>query len=96
MTPTISTQDPLKIDIPLPPPTKQDRLKTADLIQADSERALIDLRELRQTVRKRIKGGAGRPDDVQKAEKKLDALIKEATEAFKKLTDAGKKTVLEG
>lgn len=96
LNPQPNTQDPLKLEIPLPPPTKEDRIKTAELVGKEGDKALGSIKDLRHEVRKKIKNGGGRPDDVVKAEKKLEGVVKEGTEEVKKMVDAAKKSILEG
>lgn len=96
LSPQVSSQDPLKIEVPLPAPTKEDRLKTVKLVEKEGDKAYNSIKDLRHEVRKDIKSSGGRPDDVRKAEKKLEDVVKEGNDELKKVIEAAKKAVLEG
>ncbi|CUS07348.1 unnamed protein product [Tuber aestivum] len=84
------------INVPLPPPTKETRIEVANMVSKAGEKAMNLLRSARQDSHKLIKGlKKERPDDIRKADKQLDAVMKKVNAEAKKVIDDAKKGALE-
>ncbi|CAZ84566.1 unnamed protein product [Tuber melanosporum] len=84
------------INVPLPPPTKETRSEIARMVGKAGERVMNYLRLARQDSHKLIKGlKKERPDDIRKADKQLELVMKKINAEAKKVIDDGKKGALE-
>ncbi|KAG0635626.1 ribosome recycling factor-domain-containing protein [Tuber brumale] len=84
------------IDVPLPPPTKETRLEVARMVGKAGEKVVNSLRLARQDSHKLIKGlKRERPDDIRKADKQLELVMKKINAEAKKVIDDAKKGALE-
>ncbi|KAI5780685.1 ribosome recycling factor-domain-containing protein [Peziza echinospora] len=92
-------QDPtnaLVLTVPLPPPTKEGREKMGEMVVKTGEKARNELKLLRAASHKLIKGLKNeRPDDVRKADQRLEKIVKAEDDEMKKVVEAVKKAVLE-
>lgn len=90
--------NPLTIQVPLPPPTGESRrIAVAEAVKA-SERADKDIQKERQDHNKRLRNfelnRSVLPDDLQKAKKQMEEVVKNGHEEVKRISD-GAKRVLE-
>ncbi|RYO40834.1 hypothetical protein AA0113_g1654 [Alternaria arborescens] len=90
--------NPLTIQVPLPPPTGESRrMAVAEAVKA-SERADKDIQKERQDHNKRLRNfelnRSVLPDDLQKAKKQMEEVVKNGHEEVKRISD-GAKRVLE-
>jgi len=84
------------IHVPLPPPTKETRIEVAKTVGKAGEKTMNFLRLARQDSHKLIKGlRKERPDDIRKADKQLEVVMKKVNAEAKKVIDDAKKGALE-
>lgn len=90
--------NPLTIQVPLPPPTGDTRREAIEAAKKAAEKADAMLQRARQDhnklVRKYELNKDVRPDDVQKAKKRMEDVVKKGHEEVKRIAD-GAKRVLE-
>jgi len=84
------------INVPLLPPTKETRIEVAKMVGKAGEKTMNLLRLARQDSHKLIKGlRKERPDDIRKADKQLEVVMKKVNAEAKKVIDDAKKGALE-
>jgi len=92
------SSNPLTIQVPLPPPTGESRRAAVDSAVKASERADKLIQHARQEHNKKLRQyGLNRevlPDDLQKAKKLMEEVVKKGHAEVKRITD-GAKRVLE-
>ena len=90
---------PTTLTIPMPPPTGESRQLALEQAQKWADEALSKIREARGTHHKKLRkfslDKSVRPDDIQKANKKMEEVVKAANEEAKRILDGAKK-VLQG
>ena len=90
--------NPLTIQVPLPPPTGDTRREAVEAAKKAAEKADISVQRTRQDHNKLIRkyevNKDVRPDDVQKAKKRMEEVIKKGHDEVKRIAD-GAKRVLE-
>jgi ribosome recycling factor len=90
---------PTTLTIPLPPPTGESRQQALQQAQKWADEALGKIREARGAHQKKLrtfqKDRKVRPDDLQKAQKRMEEVTKAANEEVKRILDGAKK-VLQG
>ncbi|KAJ4336037.1 ribosome-recycling factor [Ascochyta clinopodiicola] len=99
LTPLAPEQNnPLTIQVPLPPPTGDTRRDAIEAAKKAAEKAEAMLQRARQEhnklVRKYEVNKEVRPDDVQKSRKRMEEVVKKGHDEVKRITD-GAKRVLE-
>jgi ribosome recycling factor len=99
LTPLAPEQNnPLTIQVPLPPPTGDTRRDAIESAKKASEKADAMVQRARQDHNKLIRkyelNKEVRPDDIQKAKKRMEEVIKKGHEEVKRIAD-GAKRVLE-
>lgn len=100
MTPQVDAHDPLLVNVPIPPPTKESReqeLKAANKVGAD---ASLGVRNARAVVQKKFRTMAMqrverkllyKPDDLKKAHKEMEKLVAKGIAEVKTMLEACKK-----
>jgi ribosome recycling factor len=88
----------LTITVPLPPPTKQSREATANKSQSLGFKAQEALKKARLTTHKKFQSEKRnvRPDDLKKAEKKMEEVVKKGKTEIENIVATAKKVVMEG
>ncbi|CCX16318.1 ribosome recycling factor-domain-containing protein [Pyronema domesticum] len=76
--PVVDVKNPLLINVPLPPPTRESRDALIKKAKAVGNKALDELKAARLVSHKKISAtkNAVRPDDFKKADKKLEEIVK--------------------
>ena len=96
--PPDTTSSPLTIPVPIPPPTGESRRAALDTAHKASESADKAIQLARQAHTKKIRkfevDKAVLPDDIQKAKKLMEEVVKKGHTEVKRITD-GAKRVLE-
>ncbi|RPA89345.1 ribosome recycling factor [Choiromyces venosus 120613-1] len=84
------------INVPLPPPTKETRMQVAEMVGKAGDKTMNLLRLARQDSHKLLKGlKKERPDDIRKADKQLEVVMKKVNAEAKKVVEDAKKGALE-
>jgi ribosome recycling factor len=95
--PTPDTHNPLQLNVPIPPPTKESRDLALNAASKAGEAAHGNVRNARGDMQKRLnamfKKKYARPDDLAKAGKQLEATIIKTSAEVKKMVDAARKTM---
>lgn len=99
LTPLAPEQNnPLTIQVPLPPPTGDTRREAIEAAKKTAEKADIVVQRARQDHNKLIRkyelNKEVRPDDIQKAKKRMEEVVKKGHDEVKRIAD-GAKRVLE-
>ncbi|KAF2401049.1 ribosome recycling factor [Trichodelitschia bisporula] len=88
---------PTTLTVPVPPPTGETKLAALATASKLSEEALHQIREARGAHQKKLRAmGVAktvRPDDLQKAQKQMDELVKKHNEDVKRILDNAKKAL---
>lgn len=94
-----SPENPMTIPVPIPPPTGESRRQVIEKAHKLSEAAISAIQAARAVQQKKLRkfqvDRTVRPDDLQKAQKNMEDLVKRHNIEVKRITDAAKK-VLEG
>jgi ribosome recycling factor len=89
--------NPLTIQVPLPPPTGDSRRLALDAAQKAADRADKLVQAARQDHNKLLRryevNKEVRPDDVQKAKKRMEDVIKKGHTEIKRITDGAKRVL---
>jgi ribosome recycling factor len=87
LTPVADAQNPLLLNMPIPPPTKESRLAVVAEAKKYGEKALGAVRDARQVTHKSLREmkvkKTARGDDVRKAEKKMEGVVEEGLKGVK-------------
>jgi len=90
---------PLSIPVPIPPPTGESRKAALDAAQKAGEMAATAVQDARAAHHKKLRKfqveKSVRPDDLQKATKKMEEAVKRGISEVKRIVDGSRK-VLEG
>lgn len=88
---------PLTIPVPIPPPTGESRRAALDAAQKASEQADTTIREARQGHNKKLRKfqieKSVLPDDLQKAGKRMEEVVKKGHSEVKRIVDGAKKVL---
>ncbi|KAI0583833.1 ribosome recycling factor [Pyrenophora tritici-repentis] len=91
------SNNPLTIQVPLPPPTGESRRAAVDAAGKASERADRLIQQARQEHNKKLRQyGLNRevlPDDLQKAKKLMEEVVKKGHVEVKRIVDGAKKVL---
>ncbi len=94
---TPESSNPLTIQVPLPPPTGESRRAAVESAIKAAERADKAIQKERQEHNKKLrKFELNRdvlPDDLQKAKKKMEEVVKKGHEEVKRISDGAKKVL---
>lgn len=94
-----SPDNPLTIPVPVPPPTGESRRQVVDDARKAADAATAAVQAARAEHQKKLRkfqlDRKVRPDDLQKAHKAMEELVKRNVAEVKRITDAAKKA-LEG
>ncbi|XPS92435.1 ribosome-recycling factor [Ascochyta lentis] len=98
LTPLAPEQNnPLTIQVPLPPPTGDTRRDAIEAAKKAAEKADAMVQRARQEhnklVRKYEVNRDVRPDDVQKSKKRMEEVVKKGHDEVKRITDGAKKVL---
>ncbi|KAK6505404.1 hypothetical protein TWF481_007309 [Arthrobotrys musiformis] len=95
----VSPNTPNILKVPIPMPTKESRQNTATLVQKAGQKWLDKVQYIRGAHFTHLatlkKAGTARPDDVKKAEKKLQEKLDKTNKEIKQLIDKAKQDVLQ-
>lgn len=99
LTPQPDVQNPLQLNVPLPPPTAESRREAVKQATAAADNASTMIRNARGAQQKRLNAmkvsRSARPDDLKKASDRMEKVVERGAAEVKKIVDAAKK-VLEG
>lgn len=92
-------EQPTTLTITVPPPTGESRQRAVEEASNAADRAYHEIREARGMHQKRLRGmqlaRTVRPDDLQKAQREMEGVVKRGNDEVKKIFE-GAKRVLEG
>ncbi|KAE9972072.1 hypothetical protein EG328_005245 [Venturia inaequalis] len=92
-----TTEAPTTLTIQVPPPTGETRQLALQSASKSGEEALHRIREARGGHQKKLrdyqKAKSVRPDDLQKAQKQMEEVVKKGNEDVKRITDECKKVL---
>ncbi|KAJ9635089.1 ribosome-recycling factor [Coniosporium tulheliwenetii] len=99
LTPQPSPDSPTTLLVTVPPPTGESRQQALDAAHKAAETANLAVKNARAAHQKKLrsleKARKVRPDDLQKAHKEMEAVVKRGGEEVKRITE-GARRVLEG
>jgi len=99
LTPQPDAQNPLQLNVAIPPPTAESRQLAVQAVTKAGEVATAAVRSARSGQHKRLRamqlGRAARPDDVRRAEGEMEKVVEGGNAEVKKIVESAKK-VLEG
>ncbi|KAL1961599.1 hypothetical protein VTN77DRAFT_1399 [Rasamsonia byssochlamydoides] len=97
LTPQPDPHNPLQLNVPIPPPTKESREQTAKAAKTAMERAVNAVRNSRAVLHKRLqemqKKKEARPDDVRKAHDQMEKIVEKGQKEIKDLFETAKKAI---
>jgi ribosome recycling factor len=92
-------EQPTTLTINIPPPTGESRQKAIDEASKTADKAYGEVKDARALHQKRLRAmqvaRSVRPDDLQKAHKRMEDIVKRGNEEIKRIFEGAKK-VLEG
>lgn len=96
--PVIDAKNPQLVNVPLPPPTKESRNETIGQATRIGQKMQDGVRNARQTCHKKLQSlkNTARPDDLKKAEKRMEEVVKKHKATIDKIVETAKKTITEG
>ncbi|KAF7910753.1 uncharacterized protein EAF01_002262 [Botrytis porri] len=93
--PTPDPQNPLVLNIPIPPPTKESRDAALQAASKAGELASHGVRNARGAMQKKLRAmevkKTVRPDDSKKAHKEMEKVVEKGNGEVKKIVDAARK-----
>jgi ribosome recycling factor len=94
--PVVDSTNPLLINVPLPPPTKESRDANAKKAGQVLNKALEGLKSARLATHKKIMSVRKvRPDEVAKADKKMEDITKKRKAEMEKTAAAAQKEIMQ-
>ncbi|OQD78602.1 hypothetical protein PENDEC_c001G05316 [Penicillium decumbens] len=97
LTPQPDAHNPLQLNIPIPPPTKESRDQNVQAAKQAFEKAASSVRDSRAALHKRLqemqKKKLARPDDVRKAHDLMEKATDKGQKDVKDLFEAARKTL---
>lgn len=97
LTPQPDAHNPLALNIPIPPPTKESRDAAVQTASKAGEQASVGVRNARAASQKRLRGmelkKLVRPDDLKKAHKEMESVVEKGNKSVKEAVDAAKKAM---
>ncbi|KAJ5975206.1 hypothetical protein N7481_008913 [Penicillium waksmanii] len=95
LTPQADPHNPLQLNIPIPPPTKESRDQSVTVAKAAFEKAAASVRDARGSMHKRLqdmqKKKTARPDDVRNATVQMEKVTEKGHKEVKDLFDGARK-----
>ena len=95
--PVPDAHNPLQLNVPIPPPTKQSRDQALAAASKAGEAANVGVRNARGAMQKRLRAmelkKVVRPDDLAKAHKEMEKIVQKGVDDIKKAVDAARKTM---
>lgn len=97
LTPQPDAQNPLQVNVPLPPPTAESRREAVKQATAAAEAANTAIRNTRGAQQKRLNAmkvaKSARPDDLKKAGERMEKVVEKGSAEVKKIVEAAKKVL---
>ncbi|PQE29962.1 Ribosome recycling factor protein [Rutstroemia sp. NJR-2017a WRK4] len=97
LTPQTDAHNPLALNIPIPPPTKESRDAAGQAASKAGEQAYVGVRNARAASQKRLRAmelkKLVRPDDLKKAHKEMESVVEKGNKSVKEAVDAAKKAM---
>ncbi|KAJ5242353.1 uncharacterized protein N7469_000680 [Penicillium citrinum] len=97
LTPQSDPHNPLQLNIPIPPPTKESRDQSVNIAKQAFEKAANTVRDARGSMHKKLqdmqKKKTARPDDVRKAHDQMEKATEKGHKEVKDLFEAARKTL---
>lgn len=95
LTPQLDPHNPLQLNVPIPPPTKESRERTIKTAKTAMDRAVNAVRNSRAVLHKRFqemqKKKEARPDDIRRAHDQMEKVAEKGQKEIKDLFEAAKK-----
>ncbi|KAF2842046.1 ribosome recycling factor [Patellaria atrata CBS 101060] len=92
-----TSSDPLTLTVPIPPPTGESRQAALDKAAKTAESANRAIRDARSVHQKRLRRMFAerkvRPDDLQKAQKMMEEVVKRGNKEVERIVDGAKKVL---
>ena len=85
--------NPLQINVPIPPPTKESRERVVQMVKKSADKASMAVRDARGAQHKKIKGTKGRADDIKKAHDMMEKVAKKGQDDVKTLMQGAQKAL---
>ncbi|EHL03527.1 putative Ribosome-recycling factor, mitochondrial [Glarea lozoyensis 74030] len=93
--PQIDAENPVQLNVPIPPPTKESRDAALKKAAETGEVAKTGVQSARAVCQKRLRGmevkKVVRPDDLKKAGKKMEGIVEKGVVDVKKMVEVAKK-----
>lgn len=97
LTPQPDPHNPLQLNIPIPPPTKESRNQSVHAAKQAFEKAASAIRDSRGAMHKRLqdmqKKKLARPDDVRKAHDQMEKVTEKGQKEAKDMFESARKTL---
>jgi ribosome recycling factor len=95
LTPQPDPHNPLQLNVPIPPPTKESREQTTKTAKTAMEHASNAVRNSRATLHKKLqdmqKKKEARPDDIRKLHDQMEKVVEKGQKEIKDLFETAKK-----
>ncbi|EED16011.1 ribosome recycling factor, putative [Talaromyces stipitatus ATCC 10500] len=95
LTPQPDAHNPLQLNVPIPPPTKESRDQAIKAAKGAMDKAANAVRSARASVHKRLqdmqKKKEARPDDIRKAHDQMEKLVEKAQKDVKDTFESARK-----
>lgn len=94
----VDAKNPQLVSIPLPPPTREGRDATVKQSKDIGHKALDAVKNARLAMHKKIQAAKRtvRPDDLKKADKKMEDIVKKRKAELETIIAAAQKGIMEG
>ena len=87
----------LTLTVTVPPPTGESRLAAIEQASKAADKAYLEIREARGAHQKKLRAmqvaRTVRPDDIQKAQKQMEDIVKRGNEEVKRILDGAKQVL---
>jgi ribosome recycling factor len=97
LTPQPDAHNPLQLNVPIPPPTKESREQTVKTAKGAMEHASTAVRNSRASFHKKLqdmqKKKEARPDDVRKAHDQMEKVVEKGQKEIKDLFESARKAL---
>jgi ribosome recycling factor len=90
-------QNPLQLNVPIPPPTKESREQSITYAKSEMDRASMNVKIARQDLNKKLKHAGKisglRPDDLHAGLKEMENIVQKAQKEIQAIFESTKKVL---
>lgn len=93
MNPQPDAHNPLQLNVPIPPPTKESRDKVVHMVKKAADRASMAIRDARGATHKTFKAFKEKPDEAKKAHENMEKVARKGQDDVKSIMESAQKAL---